>query len=206
MSRDFFPKAAVPSHLTKLDINSLPLETPFYIDPGEENDFYDPVAMYVTPDRTLNIQLSTEVDRQDANPSSPMGLAGIMKVAIIDGDNLIEGLIADLRFLEDGQLILADDEAPDSQEEFNAWMAAKADSRPIDAFIAPEADAEVSDEGLIDGLYYGSEIYHDTLDILRKRGDAILQAWQRRQQEAAQAAGKEGESATKNRTVTKTKK
>lgn len=188
MSRDNYPKALVPEHLVKTEISRLPLETAFYLDPSDshDSDDYEPPVFFVMSDGELRTRLSAEVDRSEAYPGSPMGLIGIMRVAVIDGDNLIEGLIADLRFIEDGQLTAVDDEPPEDQEEFNYWLAVNADTKTIDAFIAPEEGATINNRGLIGGDFYGPELFYDALDVMRKRGNKILKAYQKREKKQAE--------------------
>jgi hypothetical protein len=184
MNKDSYPKAIVPEFLVKRTIETMPLETAYYVDLGDEDDYYDPPAFCVMPDGALHCRLSAQLDEDDTEPGSILGRVGIMKIAIIHEGRFHEGLIADLRFLQEGQLLKADDTPPDDQEEFNGWLEAKNDLRPIVAFIAPaDADDEV-------GIFYGDELYHPALQLLRERADALLEATMQQHSEKQTASSK----------------
>jgi hypothetical protein len=170
MNKDPYPRAIVPEFLVQRTLETAALETAYYIDPGDYEDFYgsDTPALSVMPDGELHVRLSTPVEPEDIAPSSLAGRVGIMRVGVLHEGRIQEGLIADLRFLQEGQLAQNDDTPPDEPEEFNAWLKAKSDLRPVVAFIAPgDADDE-------DGVLYGPEAFRDALIMLREKTDKMI--------------------------------
>ncbi|MBC7512730.1 hypothetical protein H7142_03695 [Candidatus Saccharibacteria bacterium] len=207
-----FPLAQVPSHLTKLDIDSMPIQTPFYVDVDPEHVWDEtPTAFVEKKSGSLNLIGSSEVDTDDEFPSSPIGRIGIMRVLLIDENQRFESqLVADLRYIGDNELAVVDDidEAPEQQEEFNSWEAYRRDVRPVVAFIAPHPKGKTSKKGVVKSVYYGPEAFHDNLDLLRISGDKLLGGMLKRQKKEAQrliqkAAPKQAENTEQPATTDK---
>lgn len=181
--KDPYPRARVPEHLTSLSIEKLPLDTPFYLSPGEKDD-YEPPVVFVDAERQLKVSKSADIDTDHQFPASPLNLVGVMETIIIDSasQTFREVYIADLRFIEDHQLVDGGESQidTDDQEEYMHWAALMNDSIVIDGFIAPERGAEI-DEDIPKGTLYGDEQLHDSLKFLRKRGNKIMKKFMRRE-------------------------
>lgn len=194
-SRDHYPKALVPQHITPTYVRNLEVDTPAYLEADStSDDFYIRPNVFVTPDRELRLRLSAEITQEDREPYSPLGRVGIMRVVLMDGESLSlrQGIVADLRYVND-TLDETIDEAPDDQEELNEWLDARADSVAVDAFIANDRDA-------YNGAYYGAPEFYPSLDALRKRGSSIFRSY--KQQERARAKQKRAEEAAKQTQTT----
>jgi len=175
-SKDFYPQAKVPEHLTPLTIERLPMDSPFYLTPGDIDE-YEPPVVFVDAERRLKVSRSADIEPDQEFPPSPIGLVGIMKTVIIDRttQTLREVYIADLRFLEDHQLTDGGEDHidMDNQEEHMHWLTLMNDSLVIDGFIAPEQGEEI-DEDIPKGILYGNVELHDSLKFLRKRSNKIM--------------------------------
>lgn len=185
MTRPTYEQALVPEHLTKLTIEKLPFEKPFYVTPGERDDYEAP-SVFVTADRRLMMARSAAIDMDAAYPASPLGLIGVMRVPLIGADNNVrEAYVADLRFLEDHQLVDTDDMQAGvvDQEEYMAWAEAIANSVQFEAFIAPEAGEDI-DDGAPSGTFYGNPELYDFLKKLRKRGNKRMKKFMQREAKA----------------------
>lgn len=180
---DPYPRAIVPEHLTSLSIENLPFETPFYLSPGEKDD-YEPPVVFVDAERQLKVSKSAEIDIDHKFPESPIGLIGVMKTILIDSSaqTIKEVYIADLRFIGDHQLMDGEEGQidTDDQEEHLHWVALMNDSIVIDGFIASELEDEI-DEDIPKGTLYGDEQLHDSLRFLRKKGNKIMKKFMKRQ-------------------------
>lgn len=178
-----YSQALVPEHLVKLSIEKLPLEEAYYITPGERDDDRDP-AIFVTPDRRLKMARSYAIDMDHAHPANPIGLVGVMHVAALNPDTLTiqEAYIADLRFIENHQLVDTDELTGSllDQEEYVAWLAAIEDSVEFAGFIAPEAEFEI-DEDIPKGVFYGNPSLYPFLKKLRKRSNKIMKKFMERE-------------------------
>lgn len=185
MRRQHYEQALVPEHLTKLTIEKLPFEKAFYVTPGERDDYEAP-AIFVTADRRLSMSRSAVIDMDDAYPASPLGLVGVMRVPLIGSESGVrEAYIADLRFIEDHQLVDTDDLGVNlaDQEEYMSWIAAMEDSIQFEAFIAPERGAEF-DESIPSGVFYGNPELHELLKKLRRRGNKRMKKFMQREYKA----------------------
>lgn len=186
MNRDHFPKAFVPEHLIARTIESLPLDTPVYVFPGLEDGF-EPLNVYVMPDHSLHVRGSKTINPANLHPDSPLGQVGLMKVATVEGGQLVEGIVADLRFVENGQLLTVDDTPPADQEEFNEWLEATQDSIVISAFAAPEEEDEFKPKGKGPApIYYGSPLFHGALERLVHHGDKRMKRFAKRAEKEGQ--------------------
>lgn len=182
-SKEPYPRALVPEHLTSLSIEKLPLDTPFFLSPDDYNDDELPV-FFVDAERRLRISKSAEIDPDDEFPASPFGLVGIMKTIAIDPltQTFREVYVADLRFIEDHQLMDGgqDEIDMDDQEEYMHWQSFLNNCIVVDGFIAPEKGAEI-DKDVPRGTLYGDEKLHDSLKFLRKKGNKIMKKFVKRQ-------------------------
>jgi hypothetical protein len=170
----FYDRALVPEHMTKQTLETLPLDEAFYVEPGER-DSRDFPAIFVTPDRRLVMSRSHAVDREDAYPPSPYNRVGIMHSMVIDAETgaLRDVYLADLRYIEDNELVDINPAAPEivDQEEQMDLLALVENAVTFDGFIAAEELAEVKKNGSIPGDLYGSPELHDLLHKLRKKGN-----------------------------------
>lgn len=180
---DQYPQPLVPEHLTSLTIEKLPLEVPYYVSPGEQDEFEE-LVLFVTDDRHLKMSKSHALKPSDASPSSPVGLVPVMRVPVIDAERqtVSEAYVADLRFIENHQLVdtkgvLA---GMDDQEEFMAWLATIEDSVDFAAFIALEDDDEIS-KNIPSGAFYGDPGLYPFLEQLRKKSDGTMKKVLKRQ-------------------------
>lgn len=176
---DTYNRALVPEHLTKQTIESIPLEKPYYIAPGERDDF-DAPTIFVGPDRQLMMARGYAIDMDDAHPYSPLELVGVMHVVVIkDGTSTAhDAYVADLRFIEDNSLVDLDqsDNATMDQEEYMRLVSDIEESITFDAFIAPEKGGTIKKTG-VPSCYYGDPSLYSYLDVLKKRGDKLIKRY-----------------------------
>jgi hypothetical protein len=169
MHDETYPKALIPDFLREKMVKTMPIETPYYINPdNEDDDFFSDPPFCVTADGVLNCRRSAPLDRTTAEPHSILGRIGIMKVVINKDEILHEAFIADLRFIRPGVLVTIDEAIPDDQEEFNDWVSTRADLVAIEAFIAP---SDTHPEG---ATFSGDERYYDALQLLREQSDTVF--------------------------------
>ncbi|NCU38520.1 hypothetical protein EOL96_05705 [Candidatus Saccharibacteria bacterium] len=182
-SEEPYPRALVPEHLTSLSIEKLPLDTPYFLSPDADDDDELPV-FFVDTERRLRVSKSAEIDPDDEFPTSPFGLVGIMKTIAIDPltQTFREVYVADLRFIEDHQLMDGGQAAIDidDQEDYMHWQSFVNNCIAVDGFIAPEEGAEI-DKDAPKGTLYGDEQLHDSLKFLRKKGNKIMKKFVKRQ-------------------------
>lgn len=175
-----YEKALVPEHLTKLTIEKLPLEKAYFVSPGDRES-YEETAIFVSPDRRLMMSRTYAIDSDDARVSSPIGRVGISRIVLMDFETMKprQAFIADLRFLEDHQLVDSDEmnEEMGDQEEFMEAVATLNNAVPFDAFIALERGEEI-DKNIPKGTFYGDPQLHPHLKKLRKKGNkAVRRFW-----------------------------
>lgn len=184
--RDQFPRAIVPEHLTARRLSNLPLDTPALIPLAAQDDgyYYARPTLFVDGERNLRARQSTEIkDGALKAAKSPMGRAGIMRVALID-EGIRMGTVADLRFITT-PIPEIEDEAPDDTEESRDWFEQQRDSIAVDAFIANDPDSR-------NGAYYGAPEFYPALDRLRKHGNKALQSYTKRKR-ASNKSGRPSE-------------
>lgn len=169
MNREHRPKAIIPEHLVSIDIATMPLQIPYYI--RTDGGMFDMPSAYRAGDGSLCVVETADINPlEDALPDDMTGRIGIMKVPIIVDGVVEERLIADLRFVEPGQLYVDDDDEPTDPEDVEDWLAFRAESRTVDAFIA----REIGDTVDTPGIFYGPAEYHTYLRLLQVRGNIIL--------------------------------
>ena len=171
-------KALVPRHLTAQTIETAPLDVPFYIEPGDEEDIDGPV-IFVSPSDQLLMAKDEKIDRADAYPGEIMGKVAVMRVALINAANssVRNAYVADLRFLGDGMLEKANlgDIDGETQGEFMQMADMLADTIRFDAFIAADEDTEFDPTDLrVPGAFFGNPELYPVLRQLRKRGNEVL--------------------------------
>ena len=172
ISRDHFPKAIVPNHITPTYLSTLPIEVPVFVNLYDGSDEeYVRRNMFVTADRQLRARCSVEITDDEYNPTSPLGRVGIMRAVLLNDPRLPTGTVADLRYVH--AAIPDDEEIPDDQEYMNDWLNNHADSVAIDAFIANDADQ-------FNGAYYGPEAFYPALDMLRQAGNKLFRSYRNR--------------------------
>lgn len=175
--RDFYPQALVPEHLTKLTIETLPLDRPYYIPPGGVND-YDSPAIYVDNEGRLRMSRATAIDEEDScDTITPIGVVGVMRSASIDETTgtLREVFVADLRMINSHSLADSKDVSTSitNQEEYMRYVAELENSTIFDGFIAAETDS-MDSEDLPRGVFYGDESLHSILKMLDKRSKKLV--------------------------------
>lgn len=189
--RKTFPQAIVPDYLQKLEVDRLPVQTPYYIE-LESDDPWKQIDVSVVVDRksgNLFVDGTREVDVDDAK-ASPLGRIGLMRIMTIDDQTMDFPLIADLRYTDnDGLDAVADlQDAPTDQEEFNHWQEFQANLRQVSAFIAPLPGAKSSKKtGRIEPAFFGPEEYHEMLDVLSTRSDALIAKSMKKARKAREA-------------------
>lgn len=171
--RETFPRAIVPDHLTVRTVANLPPDEPVTIPLFQDTwDYHNRPTLLVDNDRNLRARLSTEIPLAPAGSSkSPLGRAGIMRIALIGDDTIRTGTVADLRFIKK-PIFELDSEAPDDVEEARDWFRQYEESITVDAFIA-------NDPNSYNGVYYGPAELYPALDRLRKHGNKALRNFQR---------------------------
>lgn len=190
--RDPIPLAVVPEHLTKLTIDKLPYDKPYYVSPGERDD-YEPPVVFVDPNRRLKMSRSYAIDINHDKPTTPLGLVGVMRVVTIS-DSLAQPIrdvyVADLRFLEDHQLVDSDEITSGvlDQEEYMHWVAELENTIEFSAFIAPEQGSEYTKKNIPPGTMYGDSNLYSALEMLRERSDKIMKKFMRREATAKKMA------------------
>lgn len=198
--RDPIPLAVVPEHLTKLTIEKLPYDKAYYVSPGEHDD-YEPPAIFVDPSRRLKMSKSHAIDTDHDKPTTPLGLVGVMRTYIIS-DSLHQPIrdvyVADLRFVEDHQLVDTDEITSGllEQEEYMHWVAELEHTIEFSAFIAPEKGSEYTRKKIPPGTMYGNEELYGVLESLRERSDKIMKKFMKkeaRQKKIAKVAVQAGE-------------
>lgn len=176
--RKSFPQAIVPDYLQKLEVDRLPVQTPYYIE-LESDDPWKQIDISVVVDRksgSLYVDGTREVDEADTSVT-PLGRIGLMRIMTIDDETMDFPLIADLRYTDNDGIDSVPDmlDAPTDQEEFNHWQEFQANLRQVSAFIAPLPGAKSSKkDGRIEPVFFGPEEYHDMLDVLSTRSDALI--------------------------------
>lgn len=171
--RETFPRAIVPEHLTARTIGNLPPDEPVAIPLFQDTaDYYKKPTLLVDGNRNLRVRTSTEVlSTPVGSAKSPLGRAGIMRIALIGNDAIQIGIVADLRFLKKPIFELGS-EAPEDVEEARDWWQQQEESIIVNAFIA-------NDPNSYNGAYYGPEEFYPALNRLRKHGNKTLQNFQR---------------------------
>ncbi len=187
-----YQRALVPEHLTKLTIEKLGLGEVYYVSPGER-DGYEPCPIFVSQDRELKMMKSHAIDLDDRNPTSPIGLIGIMHIAPMDPQTgrIRDMYIADLRFIESHQLTDTEDlnNGLVDQEEFMEMVAMQEESIRFDGFIAPELGKDM-ERDIPKGIFYGDPSLHPFLKKLRKKGTRLMRQFIE-QQDKPQPKGKD---------------
>jgi len=188
-----FDQAKVPGYMQQLEIDTLPANQAFFIEPAAEQSWKSDMPAIIVNKKTNGLYLdgTTEVDADQHKPTSPLGQVGIMRVEAIGPDGkTVSFFVADLRFIENHELSVVDDldDAPDDSEDFNSWVEYKNELREVVAFIAPIPGTEASKKGIVPASYYGPEKYYGALDDLRQQGDKILTKSVRRQRQSLKLA------------------
>lgn len=171
--RETFPRAIVPEHLTVRTLANLPPDEPATIPLFQDTwDYHDRPTLLVDNDRSLRARLSTEIPpTQTGSIKSPLGRAGIMRIALIGDDTVRTGTVTDLRFIKK-PIFELDSVVPDDVEEARDWLKQYEESVAIDAFIANDPNSH-------NGVYYGPAELYPALDRLRKHGNQALRSFQR---------------------------
>lgn len=100
------PGALVPEYLTSLTIEKIPVDTPYYVNPGDPTDDNSTSALFVTDDKQLRMSRSEIIDPESDYTGTPIGMVGIMKTLVTDEQlGLREVYIADLRFIDNNAIL-----------------------------------------------------------------------------------------------------
>lgn len=170
----FFENPFAPDHLSQLTIETLPLDTVYYVDPGDKDD-YEPPAIFINNDRRLAMSRNVTIDEDDRFPASPLELVGVMRTFYVDAvRGPVTSYVADTRFLQ--PYSLSDFErtsmAGMDQEEFMGWAEHMKDVIHFAGFLALGPKAEVSRRGnMPPAEIYGDPVLYPALARLRKAGD-----------------------------------
>lgn len=200
-------RALVPEHLTKQTIETAEFDVPFYIEPGDEDD-YDGPKVFVTPDRRLVMSRTETLARADAYPQEPLGKIAVMRVALLNTESLAarDAFVADLRFMEDGGLISVEPQELDgeNQGEYMRMAHILDDTITFDAFIAAEGEFDITDPN-VPGAFYGNKELYPFLRSLRKRGNEVLARYIERQSKHDVTVTEDGATTEDQKTETEEK-
>lgn len=174
----------VPEYMSQLTIETLPLDTPYYIDPGDK-DSYEPPAIFITEQRRLAMSRQFVVDDEDRRPGSPLELVGVMRTAYVDpSSGPVTAYVADMRFMTPYSLSDFDKLSLTStdQEEFMAWAEHLKDVIHFGGFLALQPKANIKRNGTMPGAeVYGSPVLYPALDKLRQKGDKLIKGFMKAQ-------------------------
>lgn len=180
-----YPGALIPEHLTTMTVEHLPLDTPFYVMPGDPKDKDEPLTVFTTDDRKLRMSRTEIIDGDADVPHMPMGHVGIMRTLVPDEQHgMREVYVADLRLVDNHEIInLGNASLVESdQEDFMDWTAMVTETVHIEAFIAPDADDEFDPhEDFPKGALYGDDSLYPALKLLRKRTNKVMKRFARQQ-------------------------
>lgn len=171
-----YERALVPEFLTRQTIETIPLDEPYYISPGERDDHTE-AAVFMLPDRSLVMPRSYCIDMDDKDPGYIAGKVGVMRIALIDNlrGEVRTAYVADLRFIEDNALVDKDTNAKiiETPDGIMNTVHDALDTVTFEAFIASEQGADLED-GLLPATYYGNPVFYPHLDVLREQSDLFF--------------------------------
>lgn len=172
--------AAVPEHLRKQTIETMPFDTPYYV--TIERDMSDREAYSADKEESLwvdettgrletSIDVKLDDDDRECAKSALDEQVPIMRVEVLDEQLRIhQGLIADLRYVNDGVLsVYNDDEPPEDQEYFQDWVDIRRNKRGFAAIATLEVSQDVTPRTVLSG----DPIFHDALRYLMTQTDAL---------------------------------
>lgn len=190
--KDSYPLARVPERLTKQTIENIPFDEPFFIIPGDIDDFTPP-AIFVGPYRELRMSKSFAIAGFTSQPANTLGLVGVMRTFTIDPvtRTIDEKYIADLRYVGENELVDSDSAAPgiEDQEEYMNYVAWLKDSVAFDGFAANDFN-DSSANTIPGGSFYGDVALHDALLTLCDSGDKIMEDFYMRNKQATKEKAK----------------
>ena len=185
--RDSYPQAFVPDHLTRLSIENIPYDTPFYLVMPNDNDdkensnrYHDePIKIFVDHDRRLRMNSLADIDTNDSTPNLiPIGSIGIMRSHHMDPvtHDVRDIYLADLRMTNLHSLPDSDEAIRGviTQEEYIDYLSLIDNSIAFDAFIAADVDSMKNDV-MPKGIFYGNETFYPQLETLNKQTEIRLQ-------------------------------
>ena len=185
-----FENPFVPDYLTELTIENLPLDVPYYIEPGSREDYEAP-AVFVTGERRLAMSKQFIIDDEDRHPHSPLELVGVMRTIYYDEQNgPTTAYVADTRFLPPYSLSDFDQLqfSGDNQEEFMAWSEHIKNVVHFAGFLSLHPKAEIKRSGAMPAAeVYGHAGMYPALDRLRKVGDKSIKRFMQSQNAARHA-------------------
>lgn len=177
-------RALVPEHLKKQTIETAEFDVPFYIEPGDEDDYEESPVVFVAPGDRLVMSRTETLNRADAYPQEPLGKVAVMRVMLMNPETFTvrDAYVADLRLVGDGGLLSAEQLEIDgeNQGEYMRMANLLEDTITFDAFIAAEGDFDITDPN-VPGAFYGSPELYPFLRTLRKRGNEVLARYIERQ-------------------------
>lgn len=175
-----FENPFVPDYMSQLTIETLPLDTAYYIDPGDKDD-YEPPAIFIGEARRLVMSRQVTIDDEDRNPPSPLELIGVMRTVYVDPEHGPKtAYVADTRFMQPYSLSDFDrlSMSGSDQEEFMAWAEHLRDVIHFSGFLALQPKAHIKRNGTMPPAeIYGSPALYPALDQLRKKGDRRIKAY-----------------------------
>ena len=168
----------IPRELISKEVGSIELDTPYEITLKQDvfSDFYsDFPGIWVDELGRLMLHKNVEVKPIDEDTifESGIGTAVIVKTYALVGDEIQEGYVVDLRNVLPGSITqISDcDEAPDDQEEFNAWLEAKEARIQVKACVI---DSELDGASERDGSrIIGSQAFFEAAKHLASEIDRL---------------------------------
>lgn len=177
---EHYPRALVPEHLVKLTIANLPLNSVYYVPPGNHDD-WEPPAIFVDSKRRL--RMNTEYVIEPAHrkrTAKRIGRVGVMRSVVVNQEtgDLSTAYVADLRGIGDHALVdmFGLDRTMDDTEEWMKGYSSIEKSVVFDGFMAYESRTEPRQTDQEAGLkpkkpklaIYGGELVKDAFEYILK--------------------------------------
>ena len=179
--RNHYTEARLPEHLRRTYLKEIKYDKPVYIE--GQNGSLEPFlnGVYVgenNPKKTdrgdLYVHGMLELEPEDFKPACPLGRVGLMKVFVIEGPEIKDAYIADLRF-SDSVVPVVDMSMPDDPEYQPGWLYVMDEVEEIRAFVASDKNGREA--------YYGPLGYRKDLKKLRKYGDKLMRRYEKSMEE-----------------------
>lgn len=179
----------LPDYLLPTTIDNMPMEEPHYVD-------RDALGIRDSTGE-LFLYKSDEVGQKNREPHAVLGRVGLMKVAIANEDDFIEGFVADIRHIKNTNDFFTAPpiDAPTEQEDMDDWLEAINNLAPVAAIAYRDTIDGGETRTLGDERFAAAAMYlaqlTDDLERKLKKKDAKMQ---KRAKAEAKAASKEARS------------
>jgi hypothetical protein len=165
--------AVVPEHLRRRTIETMPIETPYYISVEPEDD--EDGKLWVDA-RSGQLRTYTDIALDEGDREAAKGLLNssvpIMRVEFFDEQLVVRrGLVADLRYIDEGiQNIYDDEEPPDDREHFQEWMDNRKKTVNFVAIATLDSPEDSDNEQV---SLSGDPVFFDGLTYLMSKVDEL---------------------------------